>query len=199
MSKEKKGHVLVISAPSGAGKTTLCNALRKHFPQLSYSISSTTRPPRPGERHGVDYFFLTKSDFEKQIRQGLWAEWAEVHGNYYGTSAAFLDNKLNKGDVVLMDIDVQGAGQILSRYPDAVSIFISPPSMAVLRSRLESRGTDLPGVIQRRIENAEGEMAKKGMYRYHIVNDDLAQALAELISIVSVYIDDLESQRASDA
>ena len=122
------GHLFIISAPSGAGKSTLCRAMRDHFPDLLYSISYTTRSPRKGERNGVDYHFILPDDFEKGISRHRWAEWAEVHGNYYGTSAEFLDNELSAGRDILLEIDVQGTRQILQRYPDGITIFILPPS-----------------------------------------------------------------------
>jgi len=181
------GHLFIISAPSGAGKSTLCRAMRDHFPDLLYSISYTTRSPRQGEQDGVDYFFITKDDFENGISRHRWAEWAEVHGNYYGTSAEFLDKELSVGQDILLDIDVQGTRQILTRYPGAVTLFIMPPSLEILRQRLEARGTDSPAVIAVRLENARKEMAQKDMYRHIVVNDRLPDATAEMISIFEGY------------
>jgi guanylate kinase len=178
------GHLFIVSAPSGAGKTTLCRALRQRIPNLRYSVSTTTRPPRPGEREGIDYFFTDQKTFEAGIREGRWAEWARVHDHYYGTSAAFLDQALAEGLDVLLDIDVQGAEQLVRQYPDSVTIFIEPPSMAVLAQRLAARGTDSPETVVRRLQNAEGEMARRGMYRYRIVNDRLDEAIAALAAIV---------------
>ncbi|NNG00626.1 MAG: guanylate kinase [Desulfobacteraceae bacterium] len=182
------GNLFVISAPSGAGKTTICKALRQKFPELTYSVSSTTRPPRKGEIDGVDYFFLSRSEFEAQIQAGGWAEWAKVHGHYYGTSAVFLDAQLARGNHILLDIDVQGAAQLLNRYPDAVSIFIMPPSINALRCRLEKRDTDQKEVIDERITNAKMEIAKRGMYQHVVVNDDLETAKQEISGIVATHL-----------
>lgn len=184
----KTGRLFVVSAPSGAGKTTLCTALLKAFPEIAYSISSTTRQPRAGETHGVDYFFVTQKDFEAGIKNGLWAEWAKVHDHYYGTSADFLDEMLQKGTHILLDIDVQGACQITDRYPDAITLFIMAPSLAVLRGRLEERGTDSRAVIEKRMINAEKEIACRKAYQHVVVNDDLDTAKATLISLVEGYI-----------
>lgn len=182
------GHLFIVSAPSGAGKTTLCNSLRERFPDILYSISFTTRPPRAGETDGIDYYFIPKDEFVKGIELSRWAEWAEVHGNFYGTSSEFLDRKLAAGNDVLLDIDVQGTLQILRHYPDSVTIFIMPPSLDVLRSRLESRNTDTEDVISTRLVNAKKEMASKDRYQYIIVNDRLPEAVSELISIVERYL-----------
>ena len=183
----RPGFLFVISAPSGAGKSTLCRALMDRFSDLVYSVSYTTRPPRSGEQKGVDYHFLAKNAFEKGIAQGRWAEWAEVHNHYYGTSAEFLNAELSAGRDVLLDIDIQGARQILHRYPDSVTIFIMPPSLEALESRLQSRGTDSPEVIAVRLKNAGEEMAQKDLYRHIIINDRLKDAVAELITIVEKY------------
>jgi len=183
------GRLFVVSAPSGAGKTTLCNAIRKRFPSLRYSVSSTTRAPRSGERDGVDYHFISKAAFEAGIHTGGWAEWAEVHGNYYGTAAAALDEAIRRGHYVLMDIDVQGAEQILARYPDSVTIFIMPPSHEVLVQRLAGRGTDDPAQVKRRLAAAEREMSQRTRYRHILVNDDLDAAVAELAGLFTRYMD----------
>ena len=178
------GRLFVVSAPSGAGKTTLCAAARKKLPDLVYSVSSTTRAPRDGEREGQDYFFVSEMQFRAGIDSGQWAEWARVHDNYYGTSARFIDRHLTAGRDVLLDIDVQGAVQILQRYPQAVTIFIMPPSMAELRRRLTARGSESAAVIEKRMQNADGEMDHKEMYRYIVVNDDLNRAIARFVSIL---------------
>ncbi|CAB1081097.1 Guanylate kinase (EC [Olavius algarvensis Delta 1 endosymbiont] len=181
------GHLFVLSAPSGAGKSTLCRALLDHFPDMQYSISHTTRLPRQGEQDGVHYYFIGQDQFKQGIEQGRWAEWAKVHDNFYGTSADLLDDKLNAGCKILLDIDVQGMRQILQRYPDAVTIFVMPPSLETLRTRLESRGTDSPEVIDVRLKNAQKEMAQRDRFRHIIINDQLADAIAQLIGIVEKY------------
>ncbi len=183
----KQGHLFIISAPSGGGKTTLSKAVVNRFNDIFYSVSYTTRSPRNGEQDGVDYYFIQKKDFEKRIESGHWAEWAEVHGNYYGTSAEFLDKGLDSGHDMLLDIDVQGTIQILGRYPDSVTIFIMPPSLETLRKRLEMRRTESRATIERRLLNAENEMAQKGLYRHVIVNDQLSVSIEKLIAIIEKY------------
>jgi guanylate kinase len=185
--KPKIGHLFIISAPSGAGKTTIAKAVLKQFTDMCYSISYTTRKPRAGERDGVDYHFVSKQDFKKGINKDRWAEWAEVYGNYYGTSAEFIEKNLSSGCDILLDIDVQGTLQILKQYPDSVTIFILPPSLNALRKRLEMRGSDSQAVIEKRLENAKKEMAQKKMYRHTIVNDELSAAIDELCAIFNKY------------
>jgi len=181
---KSKGRLFIISAPSGAGKTTLCTRLLEYYSEIVYSVSYTTRRPRPGEKDGKDYQFISTEDFLAKKALDYWAEWARVHGHYYGTSAVFLSDSLAKGRDVLMDIDVQGAMQILTHFPEAVTIFIMPPSMDVLRQRLTQRGTDSRAVIEKRLENAVREMEQKDRYRHVIVNHDLESAVNELITIV---------------
>jgi len=157
------------------------------FNDIFYSVSHTTRSPRNGEQDGVDYYFIQKKDFEKRIESGHWAEWAEVHGNYYGTSAEFLNKGLTSGRDMLLDIDVQGTIQILGRYPDSVTIFIMPPSLETLRKRLKMRRTESRATIERRLLNAEKEIVQKGLYRYVIVNDQLSVSIEKLIAIIEKY------------
>ncbi len=186
---ERAGRLFVVSAPSGAGKTTLCRLLREAFPDLAYSVSATTRPPRKGEMDGVDYHFVDVETFRDGIAGGRWAEWAEVHGNYYGTPAAFLEDCRRKGIDVLMDIDVKGALQILSRFPDAVTVFIMPPSLEVLRERLTGRGSEPDANLAVRLDNAQWEMDQRHRYRHVIVNDRLETAAQELRRLVAAYRD----------
>jgi guanylate kinase len=181
------GHLFILSAPSGAGKSTLCRALLGHFTDLKYSVSHTTRSPRKGEQAGIDYYFISPAKFEEMIDQGQWAEWARVHGNYYGTSAKEIETHLHAGRDVLLDIDVQGAAQILKRYPDSISIFIMPPSMDTLKTRLKKRGTDSREIIEKRLAEAANEIRQKDRYRHVIVNDRLEHAVDELVAIVSQY------------
>jgi len=185
--KPKRGHLFIISAPSGAGKTTLAKAVLQQFTDMLYSISYTTRKPRAEERDGVDYHFISKQDFKKGIKKGRWAEWAEVYGNYYGTSTEFIEKSLSSGCDILLDIDVQGTLQILKHYPDSVTIFILPPSVKALRKRLEMRASDSKAVIEKRLENAGNEMAQKKMYRHIIVNDKLLAAIEEISAIFKKY------------
>lgn len=181
------GRLFILSAPSGAGKSTLCQAVLKRFPDMIYSISSTTRPPRGTEQDGVEYRFVDKQTFSKGIAEDRWAEWAEVHGNYYGTSADMLDRELGLGRDILLDIDVQGTFKILERYPEAVTIFILPPTFDTLRERMEKRSTDSPSVIERRIENARSEIAQKDRYRHVVINEDLDTAVSELAALIQSY------------
>jgi len=184
---EKSGTLFVLSAPSGTGKTTLCNRVRQLIPDIIFSVSHTTRAPRAGERQGVDYYFVSKSEFERKIEADQWAEWARVHDNYYGTSAEFLDAAMARRQTVLLDIDVQGAAQIRQRYPGCVTVFIMPPSMEALRTRLETRQTDDGATIAKRLANAEEEIAQKGLYRHIIVNDDLQAAVDEMAALILRY------------
>lgn len=180
----RQGHLFIISAPSGTGKTTLCNSILKALSDLEYSISYTTRSPRKGEQEGVDYHFITQDLFCERIKSNDWAEWAEVHGNFYGTSAKFLEKTLNSGKDVLLDIDTQGAKKLWSRYPDAISVFIMPPSFEVLEERLAKRGTDSAESIARRLEDAKKEMREAASYDVVITNGDLSLAIADLKKVI---------------
>ena len=182
------GRRYILSAPSGAGKTTLCRALLARLPDLRYSVSHTTRGPRPGEQNGVDYFFISTDEFQERLRSKRWAEWARVHDNYYGTSADFLEAQTAAGRDVLLDIDVQGARQILERYPDrSIAIFIMPPSLEVLEKRLTNRSADSPEQIEKRLRNAADEMAQEKMYHHVIINDQLQEAIDALVSLIDSY------------
>jgi guanylate kinase len=180
---EREGILFVISAPSGAGKTTLCKEIIDFFPSLRHSVSYTTRPQRPGEQDGIDYHFVTRTVFDSKIAQGAFAEWAEVHGNRYGTAIETLERFRSEGRDILLDIDCQGARQLKKSYRQGVFIFILPPSLAELQRRLNGRNTDAPEVIARRIANARDEIREAVWYDYLVVNDDFPQALAELKSI----------------
>ncbi len=183
----KAGHLFIIAAPSGGGKSTLCREVLKRFSDIHYSVSYTTRKRRRGERDGVDYHFIGKRDFKNGIKTGKWAEWAVVHGHYYGTSADFLAEGLANGWDILLDLDVQGTRQILERYPDSVAIFILPPSLEVLRDRLEARGTDSAASIAIRLKNAKKEIAQQDLFQHVIINEQLSKAVQELISIIHKY------------
>ena len=184
---KQPGHLFIISAPSGAGKTTLRRAMLHRFSDLLYSVSFTTRNPRHGEQSGRDYHFISKVEFEAGIDDARWAEWAAVHGNYYGTSAEFLKRNLTAGKDILLDIDVQGTHKILQRFPESITIFLMPLSLDVLKERLQSRGTDSAETIARRLKNAKAEIAQKNIYRHVIINDQLDDAIAELASIIDRY------------
>ena len=185
--QSESAHLFIVAAPSGGGKTTLCREVRQRFPDLLYSISHTTRKRRDSEQDGVDYYFIEKHDFESGIAAGKWAEWALVHGNYYGTSADFLDAGLTDGRDILLDIDVQGTRQVLDRYPNSVAIFILPPTLEVLQQRLKARGTDTAESIALRLKNAAKEIKQKDLFHHIIINDQLSKAVSELISIIENY------------
>lgn len=184
---QHRGHLFILAAPSGAGKTTLCKAILNRYRDMLYSVSYTTRAPRPGEVNGVDYYFISKEKFIKDIENDKWAEWAQVHGNFYGTPAEFLNKSLSKGQDVLLDIDIQGTVQVLDRYADTITFFILPPSLEILKKRLESRGTDSADTISARLVNAKEEISKKNLYHHVIVNDQLSSAVSELLSIIAKY------------
>ena len=187
MSSERparEGILFVISAPSGAGKTTLCKEIIDFFPSLRHSVSYTTRPQRPGEQDGVDYHFVSTETFDAMAGQGAFAEWAEVHGNRYGTAIEMLERFRAEGRDVLLDIDVQGARQLRKNYRQGVYIFVLPPSFAELRRRLQGRNTDAPEVIARRLANAQLEVREAGSYDYLVINDIFARALDELKAVI---------------
>ena len=178
-----KARLFIVSAPSGAGKSTLCRKLREKFQDIQYSISYTTRKARKNESHGVDYFFISRQEFEEGIQNNQWAEWAKVHDNYYGTSRSFIESQLASGNDVLLEIDVQGMRQMINLFPDAITIFIKPPSMDILRKLLESRATDAPEVIEKRLKNALKEMEFQHLYQHHIINDNLEIASKTFIAL----------------
>ncbi len=181
---KRQGILFIISAPSGAGKTTLCKEVVDILPNLRHSVSYTTRLPRPGEVHGRDYYFISPVEFEKMTNAGEFAEWAEVHGNLYGTAIQTLDKYRADGIDVILDIDCQGARQLKERYREGVFIFILPPSFHELRRRLDQRNSESPDVIERRIRNAAEEIKESGWYDYIIVNDVYNKAVEELKSVL---------------
>lgn len=180
----RRGLPIVISAASGTGKTTVTKLLLARRPSMTYSISCTTRPPRPGEVEGRDYFFVSEEKFESLRNEGGLVEWATVHGRLYGTPKTFLEGAMGGGKDVLLDIDVQGAAQIRRHYPDGVYIFLLPPGWEALKSRLAGRGTDTADVIASRLETARKEIAALGDYGYAVINDDLEEAVAAVGAIV---------------
>lgn len=187
---QAKPILVVISAPSGAGKTTLCKRLLEDFRGLRLSISTTTRTPRGQEQHGKDYFFIDRPAFESEIQAGTFAEWALVHGNYYGTSRRTLESFFAAGLSVLLDIDVQGAASLKRAYGDrCATIFVAPPSLEVLEARLRSRGTDPEESIQRRMQNSRSEMARAEEFDHQLVNDDLDGTYARLKGLVGALLE----------
>jgi guanylate kinase len=178
------GNLLIVSAPSGAGKTTLVRALLERDLQVVYSVSCTTRAPRAGERDGIDYFFVNDDEFRRRIAAGEFLEHAEVHGHRYGTLRSWIEEQLLADRDVVLDIDTQGAAQVRALMPGAISIFILPPSLMELESRLRSRGTDTEAVIERRLAAARAEIARASDYDYAIINVYLDSAIAELAAVV---------------
>jgi guanylate kinase len=176
--------LLIVSSPSGAGKTTLCSRLRGEFPDLRFSVSHTTRKPRPTEQDGREYHFVEQPAFEHMVKDGAFAEWARVHGNLYGTSLGEIEKARAEAAGVLFDIDYQGARQIKARLPEAVGVFILPPSLAELERRLRGRATEDEPTTLRRLANARGEIEHYGFFDYVVVNDELERAYGQLRSIV---------------
>lgn len=182
---EREGILLVVSAPSGAGKTSLCKQIVDFFPLLGHSVSFTTRPQREGERNGHDYHFVSGAEFKAMVVGDEFVEWAEVHDNCYGTARKTLEDARAAGKDLLLEIDWQGAAQLRKNGVDGVFVFILPPSFEELRRRLEGRGTDSPEVIERRLQNARRELAEAFRYDYLVINDDFAQAVEELKAIIT--------------
>lgn len=183
-SKKAKKKLIVISAPSGAGKTTICSALLQRDKRLAESISVTTRQPRGSEKEGVDYYFITEKQFQRDQKLNRFLEWAKVHDYFYGTLKKEIKNKTAAGFDVLLNIDVQGGLAVKRQMPEAVLIFLAPPSMNVLKKRLTGRGTDSRDVINQRLLNAKQEMKQSNRYDYLVVNDKLDQAIQNIETII---------------
>lgn len=182
----KKGPLLfIVSAPSGAGKTSLCKEVVTHVPDLHFSISCTTRPPRQNEINGVDYQFVSPGKFRRMIEEDQLVEWAEIYGNFYGTSKTFVEEYRNKGKDIVFDIDPVGARSIKEEYSDSVTIFVLPPSYGELKERLIQRGTDDESVIKKRLDKAREEIEQSKWYQYRIVNDDFKSAVKQLKDIIA--------------
>ena len=192
MKEERKHMLIVISGPSGVGKGTIFSRLLASDPSLTFSVSATTRAPRTGEKDGVDYFFITDEKYQELVKRDAFLEHATVHGHSYGTLTSQVVEKLNEGLDVVLDIDPQGAKQLMAQWPDCVSIFLLPPSYETLRKRLYGRNTDASEEIERRLKNAKGEIEQAGMYQYVVVNDDLELAFGQVSAIVTA-----EKQRTS--
>ena len=180
----RKGLLFVVSGPSGVGKSTLCKTMVAQVPQTMLSVSCTTRQPRLGEQDGIDYCFIDEPRFREMIQRGQFVEWAEVYGNLYGTPQQQLEEAMNQGTDVLLDIDAQGARQIMERFSESVYVFVTPPSLEVLRVRLYGRASDSPDAIERRLQSASEEIANFRSYHYLIRNEALSKATKELESII---------------
>ena len=179
--------LFVVSGPSGAGKGTLVARVREQLPNLGLTVSATTRLPREGEIDGSSYYFLTPEEFDRRVEAGDFVEWAHVHGHCYGTLASEVERNLKQGSSLILEIDVQGALQVRDRMPEAVLIFIKPPSLEVLADRLVKRGTETDESLKLRLANAEQELALIDRYDEVVVNDDLDQATADLLAIIEKY------------
>jgi guanylate kinase len=177
---DKRARPIVLAAPSGTGKTTIAHRLVEGTGEFVFSVSATTRQPRKGERNGMDYEFMTREGFQAMIERGELAEWAEVHGNFYGTPRRMLEQATARGEFVVLDIDVQGARQIRAAFPEAVLVFVIPPSAEVLVSRLTKRGTEADQEVVRRLRNARKELARATDFDHVVVNDDLERAVEEV-------------------
>ncbi len=175
-----KSPYIVFSAPSGGGKTTIVKLLKEKYPQTVISVSATTRPMRPGEKDGVDYYFLSKEAFEQKIKEGKFLEYEQVHGNYYGTLKEVVEQHVRNNKVVLFDIDVNGALSIKRHYPNAILIFIKPPNEQVLAERLKKRRTETEETIQRRLQRLPYEYEQAKKFDYIIINDDLQETLRKV-------------------
>lgn len=184
------GKLIIFSAPSGSGKTTIVKALIEKFPQLEFSISATSRAPRTGERHGVDYYFFSADEFGKAMEGDLFVEWEEVYaGTHYGTLRSEVERIWAKGNVILFDVDVKGGLRLKEIFGDkALAIFVMPPSVAELRNRLVGRGTDAPEVIEKRVAKAEQEISFSDRFDKVVVNDDLSRAIAEVEKLITDFI-----------
>ncbi|RXJ61378.1 guanylate kinase [Halarcobacter anaerophilus] len=184
---EKKGAILILSGPSGCGKSTLLKTVYDKIGDYHFSISTTTREPRVGEKNGVDYYFASRKEFEEDIENGEFLEWAEVHGNYYGTSLKPIKAAVSQGKLVIFDIDVQGHNIVRKKLDDIVtSVFITTPSLKDLEKRLKNRDTDSKEVIEKRLINAKTEIKSFRNYDYFIINDDLKKASKELVCIARI-------------
>jgi len=181
----ERGKLIVISAPSGCGKTTIANALLKRYPEFTFSVSATTRPKRRNEKHGKHYFFLTNEEFEKAIENNELVEWETIYGNRYGTLKSVVDDALAQGKILMFDVDVKGGLSIKKQYPeDAVLIFIEPPGLEDLKKRLRRRNTEDEEQLNQRLERVPMELETGKLYDYSVVNDDLQKAIEEVDAIV---------------
>lgn len=191
MSKSKRGKIILLVAPSGAGKTTLARRLLADYSKIRFSISATTRPPREGENHGESYYFLSEEDFNQKVTDHQFLEWEPYGGNRYGTLRSEVDKLVESGYFPLLDIEVKGALNVLELYgSEALSIFIKPPSMEVLKTRLQYRGSETHSTLQKRLERAEEELSYAHQFDHAVVNDDLDTAYEEIQAIIEPFITD---------
>ena len=184
-TEKNRGRLVVVAAPSGAGKGTLLKRVREMLPNIVMTVSATTRKPRPGETHGIEYYFYTSEDFDCLIKEDALVEWAHVHGQRYGTLKSELNRVLAGDNIVIFELDVQGMHHIRQLYPDMISVFIAPPSMKELKQRLVLRGTNDAEDVALRLKNAEKEMDARHEFDHIVVNDDIERAAAELAKVIN--------------
>jgi len=185
----KSGLLVVVSGPAGVGKGTVVSRAREKNDDIVYSVSATSRKPRPGEIDGVNYYFVSRERFREMIRKKELLEWVEYCGNFYGTPKAYVEDQLKKGHIVLLEIEVMGAGNIKKQYPECVSIFIAPPDLDELKKRITSRGTEPPDVIEERMHKAEKEMEHMSEYDYVVINDTVENASDKLLEILKIELE----------
>ncbi|AGB40825.1 guanylate kinase [Halobacteroides halobius DSM 5150] len=181
---EQKGNLFILSGPSGVGKGTVLDALLKDYNDICYSISTTTREPRKGEVDGEDYFFASEDEFKSLVKKDEFLEWAKVHNNYYGTPKKYVDKTLEAGQDVILEIDIQGAKQVRDKFDGGIFIFLAPPSLKELESRINKRGTETKDAIATRLENANKELEEKKNYDYLVVNDQVEDAIKKIEAII---------------
>jgi len=184
-----KGKIIIVSAPSGSGKTTIVRQVLANTPEVTFSVSATTRKPRNVEVHGKDYFFISKEEFENGIKEGAFAEWERLYDYYYGTYKKFISDTISSGKSILLEIDVKGALNIKSQYPDAISVFIMPPDLETLKQRLKNRKTENEEDLKKRIDLAEHEINEKDNFDFVIVNAELDTAVKEVHDLILKIID----------
>ena len=180
---DTQGLLIVISAPSGAGKTTICKGLMDGFPDLRFSVSCTTRPPRQGERDGEDYHFISVKDFTGRIENGEFVEWEEIYGHFYGTSKKDIEALIQRGNDIILDIDIKGARNVKAKYPGGVFVFVMPPSVEILRERLKKRGSETDDIIEMRFARAMEEIRENEWYDYVIFNDIISDSVKVMRSV----------------
>lgn len=185
VSDMEKGLLIVVSGASGTGKGTVCKKILGDMPEIYYSISATTRQPRPGETDGVEYFFITREEFKTWIAEDKFLEYAEVYGNFYGTPLHKIEERLSRGENVLLEIDTQGALNVMAKVPDGIYIFLLPPSLEELKNRIKNRGTETPETLERRLNAAKSEIEIGKKYQYVVINDTVDEAVKKIKAIIA--------------